>query len=178
MQKRDTVSISGLRRSPGVGNGNLFKYSCLENSKDKGSWWATVHVVAKSWTWACVCVCTQSHTHTHTHTHTQMSERKKVKSLGHVWLVATPWTVFYQAPQSKEFPRQEYWSEQPFPSPGYFPESNPRLCITGRHFIAWATRKARVDIDAWGKGENEHRRQLEHIGKKNYLRKYGVISDK
>ena len=68
MQKRDTVSISGLRRSPGVGNGNLFKYSCLENSKDKGSWWATVHVVAKSWTWACVCVCTQSHTHTHTHT--------------------------------------------------------------------------------------------------------------
>ena len=76
MQKRDTVSISGLRRSPGVRNGNLFKYSCLENSKDKGSWWATVHVVAKSWTWACVCVCTQSHTHTHTHTHRCRKERR------------------------------------------------------------------------------------------------------
>ena len=25
-------------------------YSCLENSMDKGAWWATVHGVAKSWT--------------------------------------------------------------------------------------------------------------------------------
>ena len=25
-------------------------YSCLENSKDKGAWSATVHGVAKSWT--------------------------------------------------------------------------------------------------------------------------------
>ena len=24
--------------------------SCLENSMDKGAWWATVHGVAKSWT--------------------------------------------------------------------------------------------------------------------------------
>ena len=126
MQKRDTPSISGLKRSPGGGNSNLFKYSCLENSKAKGSWWATVHVVAKSWTWACVCVCTQSHTHT------QISERKKVKSVGHVWLVATPWTVFYQAPQSKEFPRQEYWSEQPFPSPGYLPD--PGIEPTSLHY--------------------------------------------
>ena len=26
------------------------QYSCLENSKDRGSWWATVHAVAKSQT--------------------------------------------------------------------------------------------------------------------------------
>ena len=33
----------GLRRhSPSTGNGNLFQYSCLENSKDRGAWWATV----------------------------------------------------------------------------------------------------------------------------------------
>ena len=25
--------------------------SCLENSMDRGAWWATVHSVAKSWTW-------------------------------------------------------------------------------------------------------------------------------
>ena len=31
---------------------------------------------------------------------------------------ATPWTVAYQAPQSMEFPRREYWSVLPFPSPG------------------------------------------------------------
>ena len=36
--------------------------------------------------------------------------------LSHVWLY--PWTVAHQAPLSKEFPRQEYWSGLPFPSPG------------------------------------------------------------
>ena len=33
------------------GNGNPFQDSCLENSMDGGTWWATVHGVAKSWTW-------------------------------------------------------------------------------------------------------------------------------
>ena len=42
-------SIPGLRRSPGIGNGNLLQYSCLENSMDRGAWW--VHGVAKSQTW-------------------------------------------------------------------------------------------------------------------------------
>ena len=32
---RDTVSIPGLGRSPGVRNGNLLQYSCLENSRDR-----------------------------------------------------------------------------------------------------------------------------------------------
>ena len=35
-----------------------------------------------------------------------------------VRLFVTPWTVAYQAPQSTEFSRQEYWSGLPFPSPG------------------------------------------------------------
>ena len=35
---------------PGVGNGSALQYSCLENPVDRGAWWATVHVVAKSWT--------------------------------------------------------------------------------------------------------------------------------
>ena len=26
------------------------QYSCLENSMDRGTWWVTVHGVAKSWT--------------------------------------------------------------------------------------------------------------------------------
>ena len=34
----------------------------------------------------------------------------KVKLLSHVWLLATPWTVAYQAPLSMGFSRQEYWS--------------------------------------------------------------------
>ena len=48
---RDTGSIPGLGRSPGVGNGNPPQYSCLENSVDRGAWWATVHGVTKSRTW-------------------------------------------------------------------------------------------------------------------------------
>ena len=41
----------------------------------------------------------------------------KVKSLGHVQLLATPWTAAYQAPPSMGFSRQEYWSGVPLPSP-------------------------------------------------------------
>ena len=41
----------------------------------------------------------------------------KVKSLSHVWLLATPWTAAHQAPPSMGFSRQEYWSGVPLPSP-------------------------------------------------------------
>ena len=44
---RDVGSITELGRSPGVGNGNLLQYSCLENSMGRGAWWATVHAVTK-----------------------------------------------------------------------------------------------------------------------------------
>ena len=47
---RDADSIPGLGRSPGGGNGNPLQYSCLENSMDRGAWWAAVCRVAKSWT--------------------------------------------------------------------------------------------------------------------------------
>ena len=40
----------------------------------------------------------------------------KVKSLSRVQLLATPWTVAYEAPPSMGFPRQEYWSGLPLPS--------------------------------------------------------------
>ena len=36
--------------------------------------------------------------------------------------LATPWTVAHRAPLSKGFPRQEYWSGLPFPSPGDLPD--------------------------------------------------------
>ena len=42
------VSISGLGRFPGGGNGSPLQYSCLENPMDRGAWQATVHRVAKS----------------------------------------------------------------------------------------------------------------------------------
>ena len=35
--------IARSGRSPGEGNGNPLQYFFLENSKDRGDWWATVH---------------------------------------------------------------------------------------------------------------------------------------
>ena len=53
----DSGLILGSGRSPGVGNGNPLYCPCLENSMDRGGWWASVLVVAKSWMqlsdWAC-----------------------------------------------------------------------------------------------------------------------------
>ena len=46
----DLGSIPGLGRSPGEGNGNPLRYSCLENSMDWGAWLAIVHGITKSQT--------------------------------------------------------------------------------------------------------------------------------
>ena len=46
---KDVDLISGLGRSPGGGNSNLFQYSCLENPMNRGVLQATVHGVPKSW---------------------------------------------------------------------------------------------------------------------------------
>ena len=105
----DPVSLPGLESSPGEVFPRIIQYSCLENSADRGAWWAIIHGGAKGQTWLiniffswhlCVCVweC----------------------SVAHVRLLATPWTVARQAPLSMEFFRQEYWSALPFCTPGLF----------------------------------------------------------
>ena len=95
----DLGSIFGLGRSPGIGNGNPIQYSCLDNSMDRGTWWVTVHGVAKSMTWL------STHTHTHTHTHkyhynpihnSKWIQFSSVQSLSCVWLFVTPWTAARQ----------------------------------------------------------------------------------
>ena len=47
----------------------------------------------------------------------------EVKSLSHVWLFVTPWTVAGQDPLSMGFSRQEYWSGLPCPPPGDLSDS-------------------------------------------------------
>ena len=42
-------------------NGYPLQYSCLENSMDRGPWWATAHGITKS----------QTRLNDNTHTHTQ-----------------------------------------------------------------------------------------------------------
>ena len=69
-------------------------------------------------------------------------QKVKVKSLGRVRLFATPWTIAYQAPQSLEFSRQEYWSGLPFPSPGDLPDPGiePHLLLRRQilyHCASW-----------------------------------------
>ena len=45
--------------------------------------------------------------------------------------LVTPWTVAQQVLLSMGFPRQEYWSELPFPSPGDLPY--PGINLPLRH---------------------------------------------
>ena len=54
---REAGSIPGWGRSSGEGNGNPLRYSCLENSIDRGVLWATAHRVVKRQTWL------STHTH-------------------------------------------------------------------------------------------------------------------
>ena len=67
------------------------------------------------------------------------------QSLSHVLLFVIPWTVAHQAPLSMGFPRQEYWSELPFPPPGDLPDpgikpmSLASPALAGRFFTTSAT---------------------------------------
>ena len=67
----------------------------------------------------------------------------KVKSLSCVWLLETLWTAAYQAPPSKGFSRQEYWSGVPLPSSDLLKsEGQPlwnlhRFCWTLIAFLVW-----------------------------------------
>ena len=69
---RDAGLIPGSGRPPGVGNGNPLQFSCLENSTDKGAWWAAVHEVAKS---CAKRACTHTHTQNHEKLVTNIMEK-------------------------------------------------------------------------------------------------------
>ena len=60
---RDAGLIPGLGRSPRGGSGDPLQDSCLENSMDRGAWWATVHGVTESdrTEHACLTSLTSSH---------------------------------------------------------------------------------------------------------------------
>ena len=47
---KEACLTPGLGRSPGVKNGNLLQYSCLENSMNRRVWEAIVHQAANSQT--------------------------------------------------------------------------------------------------------------------------------
>ena len=83
-------------------------------------------------------------------------EKVKVKSLSHVQLFATQWTVAHQAPLSMEFSRQEYWSGLPFPTPGDLPEPGIKTAslaspaLTGRFFTTMPPGKPKLTVLQFG----------------------------
>ena len=62
----------------------------------------------------CVCVCV--------HARMRASVCACTRTLSHVQLFVTPWTVAHQARLSMEVSRQESWSGLPFPPPGHLPD--------------------------------------------------------
>ena len=87
-----------------------------------------VGICAHAGVCVCVCVCARG----------VVSQRS-----------ATPWTEANQAPLSMRFPRQEYWSVLPFPSPGdllhlRIEPASLVSCIAGRFFTTGPTREAPV----------------------------------
>ena len=73
----------------------------------------------------------------------------KVKSLSHVWLLATPWTTAYQAPLSMGFSRQEYWSGVPLPSPLMLPTASLLLKFCECFSILNSSSPGTMDV-SWG----------------------------
>ena len=65
---------------------------------------------------------------------------------------ATPLTVACQAPLSLGIPRQEYWSELPFPSPGDLPDPGikpPSPVLAGRFFTTEPQEKLTYELTIW-----------------------------
>ena len=68
--------------------------------------------------------------------------------LSHVQFSAIPWTVAHEVPLSMGFPRQEYWSGLPFPSPRYIPDPGIEIAslapptLEGAFFISCTTGEA------------------------------------
>ena len=88
---------------------------------------------------------------------------------GHVRLFASLWILACQAPLSMGFPRQEYWSGLPCPSPGDLPDPEIKpisfmsLALAGGFFTTSATWEAHVHFNYCQTGVQE-RGEGHHCG--------------
>ena len=112
----------------GEGNGNPVQYSCLENPRDRGAWWAAVYGVAQSRT---RLKQLSSHSSSSSQRIKSNQDMRCASCLGGGGgglvtklcpTFAMPWIAACQASLFTGFPRQEYCSGLPFPSPGDLPD--------------------------------------------------------
>ena len=130
----DVGSILGSGRCPTGGHGNPLQCSCLENPMDREAWQATVHRVTQSQT-PLKCPSTLASQD--------------------VFISLTQFPLFKYLStccccllaKIMGFPRQEYWSGWPFPSPGHLPDSEIKLeslmspALADRFFTTSTTRE-------------------------------------
>ena len=81
----------------------------------------------------CVCVCVRVRVRVRT--------RARACALSHVQLLVTPWSIAHQVHLSMRFPRQEYWSRLPFPTPGDLPDPGIEPALAGIFFTTAAPGK-------------------------------------
>ena len=151
---RDEGLSLGWGRSPGVGNGSLLQYSCLENSMDRGACcWGHKESDAN-----------RAYTATNAQCNFPIETSSPTANLGkyfhfkfyHLGFVTksesvscsvvsdsseTPRSVACHAPLSMEFSRQEYWSGMSFPFPGDLPDPGikPGCPALQAGSLVWAT---------------------------------------
>ena len=80
----------------------------------------------------------------------ESSEGSRAAAAGHSLSrvrLSTPWTVqpARQAPLPVQFPRQEYVSGLPFPSPGDLPDQGSKLLLL--HLLHWQAGSLPLDVD-------------------------------
>ena len=84
------------------------------------SFWPSCHLPHRQ-------LCAHAHAHSRVYGAPEYMHRHgpcvRAKLLSRVSLFATLWTVAHQAPLSTGFPRQQYWSGLPRPSPGDLTDS-------------------------------------------------------
>ena len=140
----------------GEGNGNPLQYSCLENSVDRGAWWAAAHGITQSRTWlkwlsssSCNVVPLgvavggndpyPSHTVFHLVSPLLQFTRLNLtcvhvcaQSLNRVWLFATPWTIATRLLCLWDFPGKNIRVGCHFLLQGIFPTqgSNRISCVS------------------------------------------------
>ena len=114
--------IPGSGRSPEEGNGNSLQYSCLEDPMDRGAWQARVRGDAKNQTQLKGLSSRVSGNYIQYPVISHNGKKYfkyKIHMHYQMWTtLCNPLDFSCLGPLSFGFPRQEYWSELPFPTPG------------------------------------------------------------